>query len=52
MRLFFQTKNTFDLMKKDLAEFGDAMSQEVSDLTSAAKGGAYGVISILYIVAV
>lgn len=26
-------------MKKDLAEFGDAMSQEVSDLTSAAKGG-------------
>ncbi|KAK6050586.1 hypothetical protein COOONC_11912 [Cooperia oncophora] len=26
-------------MKKDLAEFGDAMTQEVADLTSAAKGG-------------
>ncbi|KAK6022860.1 BSD domain protein [Ostertagia ostertagi] len=35
----FQTKNTFDLMKKDLAEFGDAMTQEVADLTTAAKGG-------------
>ncbi|WKY11198.1 hypothetical protein Q1695_003057 [Nippostrongylus brasiliensis] len=34
-----KTKNTFDLMRKDLAEFGDAMSQEVSDLTNAAKGG-------------
>ncbi|KAK6050584.1 BSD domain protein [Cooperia oncophora] len=34
-----KTKNTFDLMKKDLAEFGDAMTQEVADLTSAAKGG-------------
>ncbi|PIO63371.1 BSD domain protein [Teladorsagia circumcincta] len=34
-----RTKNTFDLMKKDLAEFGDAMSQEVADLTTAAKGG-------------
>ncbi|KAK6753844.1 hypothetical protein RB195_013061 [Necator americanus] len=34
-----KTKSTFDLMKKDLAEFGDAMTQEVADLTSAAKGG-------------
>ncbi|KAK6019020.1 hypothetical protein OSTOST_15360 [Ostertagia ostertagi] len=34
-----KTKNTFDLMKKDLAEFGDAMTQEGADLTTAAKGG-------------
>ncbi|EYC20845.1 hypothetical protein Y032_0020g101 [Ancylostoma ceylanicum] len=34
-----KTKNTLDLMKKDLAEFGDAMTQEVTDLTNAAKGG-------------
>ncbi|VDM58932.1 unnamed protein product [Angiostrongylus costaricensis] len=35
----FQTINTFDLVKKDLAEFGDAMTQEVADITNAAKGG-------------
>ncbi|KAJ1351121.1 hypothetical protein KIN20_007071 [Parelaphostrongylus tenuis] len=34
-----KTMNTFDLVKKDLAEFGDAMTQEVADLTNAAKGG-------------
>lgn len=34
-----KTINTFDLVKKDLAEFGDAMTQEVADLTNAAKGG-------------
>lgn len=28
-------------MKKDLAEFGDAMTQEVTELTNAAKGGLY-----------
>ncbi|CAJ0589163.1 unnamed protein product [Cylicocyclus nassatus] len=32
-------KNTLDLMEKDLAEFGVAMTQEVTDLTNAAKGG-------------
>ncbi|KJH49974.1 BSD domain protein [Dictyocaulus viviparus] len=35
----FQTINTFDLVKRDLAEFGDAMTQEVAGLTNAAKGG-------------
>nr|CDJ81602.1 unnamed protein product [Haemonchus contortus] len=34
-----KTKNTLDLMKKDLVEFGDAMTQEVAGLTTAAKGG-------------
>uniref|UniRef100_A0A1I7XFQ3 BSD domain-containing protein n=1 Tax=Heterorhabditis bacteriophora TaxID=37862 RepID=A0A1I7XFQ3_HETBA len=34
-----KTMSTLDLVKKDLSEFTEAMSQEVNDLTSAAKGG-------------
>ncbi|KHJ81841.1 hypothetical protein OESDEN_18470, partial [Oesophagostomum dentatum] len=34
-------------MKKDLAEFGDAMTQEVTDLTNAAKGGIDSATSVI-----
>lgn len=32
---------TLDMVRKDLSEFSEAMTTEVVELTSAAKGGEY-----------
>ncbi|CAI4222979.1 unnamed protein product [Auanema sp. JU1783] len=42
-----KTMKTFDMVKKDLSEFSEAMSTEVAGLTSAAKGGLDSTVTVV-----